>query len=254
MIGGLVIAVMGGGLFAYQNFTREPLNPETGCPESGADSLTVVMVDGSDPLTARQRAFVVNQLEDVKEETPVGGALKVYRLGTDMEDLLEPLAFVCNPGRAEDVNELVASPKRVERRWNEVFQSRLDEVFKKLLKPGQEDWSPIFESVQSVGITNFSDNDWEGKPKKLVIISDLLQYTPRYSHYEDPGDFEEFKNIDYYKEIRTNLKGVEVTLYYVPRDTQRDIQGQEHLEFWKDYFINQGAKPGDPAFFVHVQG
>ena len=65
---------------------------------------------------------------------------------------------------------------------------------------------------------------------------------------------DEFRKGSYYHKVRTDLMGVEVTVFYVPRDTRNNVQGQDHLEFWKAYFLDQGARSGEPALFVHVEG
>jgi hypothetical protein len=256
--GGAMIACVIGfaGLVGYFQYTNRAIeiDPASGCPRDGAVSLTAVIIDGSDPIAPRQQAFLRNHLETIKAEIPRHGALAVYALGTDMQQLLDPVVLVCNPGRGRDVNPLTGSPLRTERLWEEAFHEPLQGVFDAMIDPDVEEISPIFESVQSVAISHFSHPAWRGKPRTLVLISDLLQFTPEFSHYRGPGDFAAFRQSAYYRRVRTDLRGVEVVVFYVPRATRNNVQGERHLAFWRDYFLDQGARPGGPALFVHVEG
>ena len=168
ILGGAIIvsalAIAGTLVYFYQTATWNAYDEETGCPVDGATSITAVVVDGSDPIAPRQQAFLRNHLEAIKQDIPRGGALEVYRLGTDPERLLEPVVSVCNPGRGTDVNPWTGSQKRAEKLWRNTFQSRLQDVFDRLLNTGEEDQSPIFESIQSVGITRFASPQWQEKP------------------------------------------------------------------------------------------
>jgi hypothetical protein len=248
--------ILGGAAFYfYRSIRSEPLDSHTGCPSDGGNSLVTVVIDGSDEIRTRQQAFIRNQLEGVKAEIPVGGRLEVYKLGSDPEQLLEPVVEACNPGRGSDVGPWTHSPKRAEKLWQDAFQSKLQNAFDDLLKPSKEQASAIVESVQSIGIKSYAKPHWRDKPKHLILISDMLQYTPGIiSHYERVAPFETFRDSAYYRKVRTNLSGVEVTVFYIPRETRGKIQGPAHLNFWKSYFLDQGARPGSPALFVHVEG
>jgi hypothetical protein len=249
-----VLALMGGAFYFYEKLPRVAFDPETGCPDGGGVSLTAVLIDGSDPLSPRQQAFLRNHLEAIKEEIPRGGALEVYRLGTDREALLEPVVSVCNPGRGGDADPWTESRKRADKLWNDTFQAKLQGVFDTLLNAGEEKQSPIFEAIQSVGITSLSKPHWQDKPKRLVLVSDMLQFTDNFSHYHGSDDFKAFSGTPYYRKVRTDLSGVDVTVFYIPRETARGAQSEAHREFWKAYFLDQGARPGRPSLFVYVEG
>src|SRR6267154_1624177 len=88
---------------------------KTGCPPQGGNSLVTVVIDGSDEIRPRQQAFLRNQLECIKAEIPVEGRLEVYKLGSDPEQILDPVVEVCNPGRGSDFSPWTHSPKRAEK-------------------------------------------------------------------------------------------------------------------------------------------
>jgi hypothetical protein len=250
----VVLAAAGTLFYFYQTAARDDVVLETGCPVGGAISLTTVIIDGSDRITQRPQAFLRNHIEAIKQDIPRGGALEVYRLGKDPDRLLDPIVSVCNPGRGSDVDPLTKSRKRAEKVWQDTFQSKLQDVFDRLLNVPEESSSPIFESIQSVSISSFASPQWRNKPKRLVLVSDMLQFTKEFSHYETPGNFEKFRGTSYYHKVRTDLSEVEVTVFYVSRDTRKKTQGEGHRDFWKAYFLDQGARPGKPAMFVQVEG
>jgi hypothetical protein len=49
------------------------------------------------------------------------------------------------------------------------------------------------------------------------------------------------KGTQYYREIRTELRGVNVTVSIVPRETKRSAQDRKLLAFWTAYFADQGG-------------
>lgn len=250
----LIVAVLAAGALAfyfYQSIPRDPYNQVTGCPSNGGISLAVVVIDGSDTIAPRQQAFLRNQLDALRDDIPRDGALEVFRLGTDTERLLEPVVSVCNPGRGKDVGPWTESQKRREKLWRETFDAKLNGVFGSLLNPGAEELSPVFESVQSLGITRFSTRQWRDKPKQLIFVSDMLHFTKEFSHYQGPGDFGAFSKTAHFRKIRTDLSGVEVTVLYIPRETRGKVQGIPHMEFWKTYFMDQGVRS---VRYVHVEG
>ena len=257
MLGGFFLAVAltiaAGVVYAYTALRPEPLAADTGCPLSGPTSVTVVLVDDSDVIAPRQQAFLRNQLEEIKAGIPAGGALRVFSMGAASGDLLQPVATVCNPGRPEDASGLTSSVKRVARTYREVFDEPLQKLFDGLLATGTTKHSRIFEAIQSVGITTFSDPQFKDRPRRLVIVSDLLHYSPEFSHYSAPGDFDAFSGMPYYRQVRTNLRDVEVSVLYLRRETKAGIQGPRHLSFWRDMLLDEGALPSG-TFFKQVEG
>ena len=71
----------------------------------------------------------------------------------------------------------------------------------------------------------------------------MLQNTKELSHYNGELDFVRLKERPYYRQVRTNLQDIEITILYIRRDTHRNnnIQGRKHIEFWQEYFADQDA-------------
>src|SRR3546814_5040552 len=88
----VLVAVAGiGGAYWYVDSGRVALDKVTYCPQDGAHSLTVVLLDRTDPLTTVQRAALRGRLEEVKQAVPRYGALTIYSVGPIGAALLRPV-------------------------------------------------------------------------------------------------------------------------------------------------------------------
>ena len=237
----VVLAI--GGVFVVQIMLTDskPKLDADYCPQSGTTQVTAILIDRTDLLNPQQQERIRQELEVIREEVPVGGAIDVYSIGPTDEELLTPEFRLCNPGRGEDVNAIEELPKFVERRWRETFAEPLQRVFDAMAKGGESANSPIMESIQSVALTAFSGSKRKEAAKKLVIVSDMLQHTDGMSLYRGVPDFEKFRKTAYYRRVRTDLSGVQCEILYVGRDTKRRIQGAAHRNFWQLYFADQNG-------------
>ena len=218
---------------------------------SGPASIDIVLIDKTDPLNDRQRAFVMNRLQEIKQDVPNHGAIELFAISAKRDDVLEPILTLCNPGRGVDANPITASPKRVEALWEKQFDKPLEAELRQAVSPSAADLSPVMEAIQSVSIRTLNHREVSHRPRTLTIVSDLLHNTPEFSQYRGPTDFSRFKSSAYFGRVRTALDGVSVTVLYVPRPGKESIQGGAHIQFWTEYFVNQGAAD---VLFVRVEG
>ncbi len=102
----VALAIAGGGAgYFYLQQTRVALDETTLCPKGGALTLTVVLVDRTDPLTTIQRAALHRRLEEIKDSVAQYGALQIYTVEPIGETLLRPVVDMCNPGRDADIDQ-----------------------------------------------------------------------------------------------------------------------------------------------------
>lgn len=237
-----VVTVVAAGSFFYFNAAagRVELDQETLCPVEGPHTVTVVLVDRTDPYTPVQQTAIQNALELIRTSVPKHGSLELYAVGPTDQGVLELFARICNPGRGDEINPLIGNPRRVEQRWREGFTGPLDALFARLLQPGEAATSPILESIQSVALTSLAQAP-DG-PKRLVLISDMLQHTEDVSHYRGELDFAAFKASPRWRRLRPDLDGVEVEILYAWRDTTRNVQGESHVKFWRDAITEAGGR------------
>ncbi len=236
----LVFASGGAGYFYLQQ-TRVAIDETTLCPKDGARTLTVVLVDRTDPLTTIQRAALRRRLEEIKDSVAQYGALQIYSVEPIGETLLRPVVDLCNPGRGADIDSKFGNPRLVEKRWQEGFAMPIERLLEDLMQLDEADSSPIMESIQSIAVSILRGNVAAEIPKRLIIASDMLQHTVEYSQYKGGFDFQEFRESDYYRRLRADLRGVEVEIIYIRRDTRRAVQGKAHIQFWRDYIRDQGG-------------
>ena len=230
------------GLTLWQlSKSRIEVDKDTFCPIAGAKETTVVLIDRTDSLNLVQQAALLQKLEDIKAETPKYGEIEIYTVGEISDALLRPEIKLCNPGRGEDVDPTIGNPRLVEKKWKDGFQVPLERVFKDMLQPGEAKTSPIAESIQSIALTSFDVERGGDVDKRLIVVSDMLQNTPEFSQYRGLTPFERVKQTDYYRHIQAHLDGVRVKIWYVRRPTARHIQGGAHIEFWQQFFMDEGA-------------
>src|SRR4051794_16386304 len=67
------------GWVAYTQISGRPTLGDDLCPVSGQRSLTVVLVDLTDPLSVAQKQDLLNQLEGVRNKVPKYGRITLYQ-------------------------------------------------------------------------------------------------------------------------------------------------------------------------------
>lgn len=235
----LILAFIGS--YAYFSSRAGKINKETLCPEAGVTETTAILIDRTDALNPTQRIAIRNHLDDLRAGIPPGGEVVIYSVGPTMEDLLKPEFRMCNPGSGSNANEFYENPKLLEKRWREGFLKPLQKTLESMLVPNSASISPIMESIQSVVLTSFAQHKSKHlKLKRLVLVSDLLHNTSEFSHYRGDLDFKHFRKNPYYRKVRGNFDGIEVVLLYIRRDTPV-VQGRKHIQFWQEYFADQGG-------------
>ena len=215
------------------------LDPDTLCPGSGPVAVTAVLIDRTDTLNPVQREAIRRALQGLKGGIVENGLLELYSVGPTDDGVREPIAALCNPGR--DASPISGNPRFAERRWREGFDVPLEQIFGEVVRTEGASRSPIMESIQSVAVTAFGGSDGRALPKALILVSDMLQHTDGASHYRGLPTFGEFRSEPFFSKVRADLRGVHIEIFYVRRQTRALIQGKEHVQFWRDYLVNQGG-------------
>lgn len=220
-----------------------PLDSVTGCPKDGRNSaLFAVLLDTTDSLVPVAQEIVLKKLEQFAEDLPRYGKLEVYVVRSSSHSLIEPLLQVCNPGRASDTNEWTGNTRLMEKRWRAKFMDPLNKSLEVALSSSvSAKQSPIMEEIQQVSVQAFFETSPK-MPKRLAIVSDMLQNSPVLNQYRQPETFEVFQNQPTFVRVRPELKDVEVTILYVHRPSNSNRQGKRHVEFWQSFFIISGAR------------
>jgi hypothetical protein len=239
----LIVAVAAGGTLLYlSKRSRVVIASETLCPtDRPVAELDVVLLDVSDELTDVQILSIKNHLKRLQDRVPKFARIEAYTLAEAARP--EPKSFVqiCNPGNGEEMNRLYQNPELARRRWEVGFASRLNDEMNRLLKAPPDPESPIFEAIQTTAVRVLNKPEFDHVQKRLVIFSDLLQnVSGKQSHYTTIPNFDLFKATDYFVQVRTDLSGLDVRLFYITR-ARVTTQGAAHIAFWDKYFGAQGA-------------
>lgn len=239
----VVVLMLVGFVIAYVQTvgSRRSLDPVTLCPPS-PDSVTTVLVDVTDPMNLAQRQDFVNQLERLRASIPRYGKLDIFKVDASSEKLLAPVIERCNPGTAEDVSEWNDNPAAAAKRRKEGFEQPLDKAFTDILTESGAERSPILESVQSIALTQLKPREADDKPKRLIVVSDLLQHTDRMSFYDRLPSPEEVINGAAFRSVRTDLKDVEVELWMLERSDSPQSQPRALIDLWEAMIEEMGGK------------
>ena len=152
------IAVAGviGWQYSAAMQAQRPLDDQL-CPISGAENLTVLLVDLTDPLTVAQKQDFSNQLELLRDSIPKYGRFSVYRVDAADSTLLLPVIDICNPGDGSDLSDNNSDPQKAKKVWTQKFNAPLELKLSTLTQESGAVTSPIFQTVQSVALTSLHE-------------------------------------------------------------------------------------------------
>jgi hypothetical protein len=244
----VLVALIGVAIGAYVLSRRSYVatDAQTLCPTDEPPAEVVALIlDMSDRLTEVQLLSVRNHLNRLLyDELPRFAYVEAYAVQERAGVVAAPVIGLCNPGKGNDLNRIYQNPELARKRWEQDFATVLSAKLEELLAAPDSASSPIYEAIQAVAVRSFGKPDYDGVPKRLIVVSDLLQNVQGKgngaSHYRGVPDFAEFKASPYFSAVRADLNAVRVHLYYMNRSDHR-IQGPEHIRFWDDYFGAQGA-------------
>ncbi len=237
IIAGIIVAAV------VLNLGRRDIDRVTGCPKDGYGSVTVVLVDLTDPISPIQAAAFRNALLKIRNDVPKFGRLEIYPLAPTTTSTIEPLFFGCSPGSGKDVDSrLYGNPELADRLWKKQFADKIDSVVGELQNILPQDNSPILEGIQSVTVTAFGSPLGEAAPeKRIVLLSDMIHHTSDLSMYQGAPAFDNFKNTQYYLRIKPFLRGAKVDVFLIVRDTRRNVQQPPLYKFWLEFTTASGG-------------
>lgn len=203
------------------------------CPVDGPYGVTVFLVDTTDPVSEITVTDARNRLFDEINRAQLGELLEIYSL-TEKAGELTPMFIGCKPDDGSQASQWTANPRMIKRDWERSFARPLEEVSGKLDQGTAGSQSPIMAAIQKIKLNVFDRYKSGSTPRRLIIMSDMIEHTPSFSHYRSGSDFEAFKKSPGYYEFRTNLSGVDVDIWVIDRGIQR-FRSREHVGFWETW-------------------
>ena len=207
---------------------------------------TVLLLDTSDPLSPEHQSALrrlVSEMYSLDLPNPSsdlyiapGEQMVVYELSEDVASL-EPALVLCTPGQHPSDwpwwRQLIEGRAIALRRW-QVLGETLDEMF--ALDPAQpQSSSPIIEAIGVIVpryATSRRSRTEESTPVHLVLYSDLLQHSESLSHYGAYEQADEIATTARTRHLKTDLTGVEVSIYRLERARDAPWQTVDHYYWW----------------------
>lgn len=246
-----LLVVAGFGItYAVVSRSNRDLDETTLRPDKPS-SITVLLVDVTDPMNLAQRQDFQNQLVRLRNSIPRYGQFSVVRVDATGSDLLKPVIVRCNPGTSADTDQFRGNPAKLQRQWTEGFERPLDEAFRSVESASGADQSPIMESIQSAALTELQKPGQEELPKRLIVASDLLQNTSAITFYGSLPDGDALVRSDAFRRVRTDLRGVTIELWQLERDDAGTTQPRALSELWERAIQDQG---GNVSRIYNVSG
>lgn len=118
-------------------------------------------------------------------------------------------------------------------------------MFENLVDSAEAAVSPIMETIQAISASVYGRDAYENVPKRLILVSDLLQNSAHLSLYEEPLDYDAFASGIGAKALRINLhlRDVVVEILFVQRhDHSRIGDSMKLITFWERWINEQGGQ------------
>lgn len=249
-VGGVALGVLAilliGAMFAFR---PQPVvrHPETLCPDAGPSRITAVFVDTTDRVGPNSRDDILMHLDNVVADSVTDEMLVAYESAsidrTPDAGPSQALLTVCNPGDPEEASEWTQNPRLIRQRLEERFRIPLDRLFRQLLTRDQMPTSPLMENIQSISVRVFSRREYRDIPKRLVLVSDLMQNSEHLSLFRHSVDYDAFAGTSGARALTANLRDVRVEILFVERGDHGRIGDTLRLiEFWERWIDAQGGR------------
>ena len=233
----------------YQFGTRAPETDDRLCPkDSGPVGATVLLLDTSDPLTPKHEAELKRLAGQIASDQAgrmgiaPGELLAVYELTQD-SGAPKQLIEVCRPFKdpkdrtwRDDIHQ---GRRFAERDW-ERFEDALIKGYPRSESEPQPT-SPLLETITVLAARHIpGKRGSEQFSVHLVVFSDLLQHTERFSHYGPYPDSKEMRSD--YRDLLTDLTGARVSLFRLERPKYAMWQTERHYYWWTELIQEQGGQ------------
>ena len=235
---GLVVAGFA-ALVAVGFWPRGEYDPTTLCPTDRDYARTAVLIDATDALSASQVKVIQDEIKALRNDLALHEWVGIFVL--DEDNLVSPTPDValCNPGDESTANPLYQNPRQIRMRFEQEFRAPLEESVGRLARLPSRSTSPILEMIRAVALDRNFDST---ENRRLIVVSDLLQNVPAYSHYRQNADFDRWRDMPYAREfLQLSLLDVDVEILYLKRPDVRSLQTHGHVAYWEEYFDAVGA-------------
>lgn len=236
----IIVLVMGGAFWwSHKEQTVNAIDETTLCPkDSGPVAMTVMLIDLTDPITLTQKLQLLTWFEKEISDAVRGTqfTMGIVSENSDEWGSTDPL---CKPQYAGSASALTQNASLIEQKYRKRFLEPLQANIMRMVTSSSAKKSPIMESLQTLVSETPNFITFKG-PKRLVIVSDLLQNSDALSFYKGE-DWQSFRTSPDFQRVGSTLTNAEVVILQIPRPFE-GVEDPETLEiFWTKYFDLQGA-------------
>ena len=241
---------------------------ETLCPVDGPVALTAVLIDTTGNLDGVTATDALTRLSRILDNSRPDEMFTVWNMRGDNPEAPDDdgvfrwdppssTSPVCRPADLDDVSEFFENRRMLERALNEKFLQPIDAAFNQLVRvDSTADFSPLIETMQFVRSGFFGLPELEGRPGRIVLVTDLLQNS-RLLSFNRTGraagaapfrgrlpDYDEFSKTQEGRGLQVDLEGFDVEVLFVERTVHASLgdDGTRKLvDWWDRWFTDQGA-------------
>lgn len=207
-------------------------------------------MDATDGLSRAQREDIWSRVRALAERATPDSVFHLFEVRSDAEGGFREVAGVERPPHPCEVDHWSDNPEQRAAQWVPRYLRPLRDALGGMARAGPSPSSPILQAVQAAARRFDPDSGARGH---LVLVSDLLQNVG-VDFYRGIPRFPDFRASRLYREVSTRrLAGAALTVLQLPPNRPGSVDEAALLQFWKDYFTDQGMLAGEGAF-LPVEG
>lgn len=229
----ILVAVLAG-----PRVLKAPKADSNGCT-SDMPGRTVILMDHSEDVSKQTNDEILARVRRaVEEKIAVGELVSVFYVSELSKRNLAPVFSYCKPKSL--ANPLTESEKLVAKIYREKFIRPLEAAITAEI-PGSKE-SPIAQALVDLSLIDQLRND---KPARILIFSDLMEYTNKFSLYKcssAKSAIAAYRSSRGANVARPTFRNLSVELHVVPRGVVSKMSGECRDGFWAWFFgDNDGA-------------
>ena len=237
---GLFLVIVAIAIFFVVTNKDIELDKLTGCEKkAGPNNYYAIILDNTDTLRTIQKSSVKNKIKGIVNEADPNDKVIIYSLSNFSVEKTVPLIDICSMPDGSDANELTQNKAFMRKHKSKLFDAPIEEAVNKMLQNDKASQaSPIIELIQKIRIENIPDKI-KNKKVEINLFSDLLQHSENFSFYDKNYDLKKFLKSLEFEKIRSDLSGVEVTIWQLINSRIDNIRLRDH---WKEIFVEMRTK------------
>lgn len=237
VLGVLIVACAGAFAFVYhEDQKRGGYDQQTLCPlDEQRAGTTVIIMDATDSISDAHKNKIERAYGELQKNLELYERVVFFTLRGGDYVAPDPIIELCNPGNR--ANPLYQNPGRIQRTFERKFHEPIGREIQASYHQEPQSQSPILEMIKGVSRHRVFIRA-KGKKRRLIIISDMLQNTPAYSHYGSGMDFASWSATPEARPFADlDIADAEVEIWQLARADSRF----EHQDFWNSYFRSLGV-------------